>query len=78
MDLSNQTSLGLLLLRGGSDADERATEFTAGRFGSSTGLIESYYFRYTFPDQVPLTGLVIKTIYSSYESMSRLVKVSYF
>lgn len=56
---------GLTLVRGGSSASGGGTGSAVGGFGGSTGLIVSYYFRYIFSDQVPLTGSAIKTICSS-------------
>lgn len=45
---------------------------------ASKRLITSYYLRYNFPDRVPPTGArsTTKAIYSSFESVSRLVDVT--
>lgn len=78
--LSNLTSLALLLSRGGSSTDREGTEFAERFDDGSVGLIASYCLSYDFLDRVPLTGIgsTIRMIYSSSESVSRLVEVSYF
>lgn len=64
-NLSNLTSLGLLLLShlllltGGSDTDRDGTRSAEGFDGGLVGLAISYYLRYDFPDRVPLTGVWI-------------------
>lgn len=77
--MSNLTSLGILLSRGGSSADEGGTKSMDGGNGSSVGLVALYCFKHTFLDQIPLSGAgsTIKIIYSFSESMSKLVEVSY-
>lgn len=76
-DLSNLTFFSLLLLRDGSGADGAAGS-AEGDTGSSVGLVELYWFNYTFLDRVHNgDASANKTICSSLESVSELVEVLY-